>query len=232
MGVLPNHVHVHSQSGFIPRSGGPTLATTSFWRTLQGPHHFFSGTMNAVPPQFPVSVAGDPNEVATALDVASAFWEKGDNSEAIRWLNRAVVAANQGGDSERAARLAQAAGELQAAIEGRTPEAAPSAPPPAESTPPSMQPASVPPAQEAWPDSSKRVQLAPPVAPSAATAPSLRLDGWMRVSVKTSVRDPKLLVLRTLTEGEPAPAGTREGFLAFANSAPSAPKKSNGGGAA
>ena len=208
------------------------MATNSFWRTLQGPHHFSSGTMNAVPPHFPASVAGDPNEVATALDVASAFWDKGDNFEAIRWLRRAVQAASEAGESERAARLAQAAGELQAAIEIRTLESSSSAPPPAESTPPSVQPTSVAPAPEPWPDSSKRIQLARPVAPNAAPAPSSPLDGWMRVSVKTSVRDPQLLVLRPLTEGEPAPAGTREGFLAFANAPPNAPKKPNGGGAA
>jgi hypothetical protein len=34
-----------------------------------------------------------------------------------------------------------------------------------------------------------------------------------RVSVKTSVRDPDLLVVRPLADGESTPAGTREAFL-------------------
>jgi hypothetical protein len=35
----------------------------------------------------------------------------------------------------------------------------------------------------------------------------------IRVSVKTSVRDPNLLVVRPLAEGRPLPPGTREGTL-------------------
>lgn len=185
--------------------------------------------MNAVPPHFPASIAGDPTEVVTAIDVANALWDKGNNSEAIRWLNRAVVAASEAGNSARAADLAQAAGELQALVDVRATEAALSVPPPVESTPPSMPPGSAPPPQEPWPDSSRRVQLVRAV---SSNPPHAAQDGWMRVSVRTSVRDPKLFVLRPLAEGEPVPTGTREGFLALADSPSNDAKKSNGGGAA
>jgi hypothetical protein len=35
----------------------------------------------------------------------------------------------------------------------------------------------------------------------------------LRVSVKYSVRDPTLLVVRSLADGQSAPAGTHEGYL-------------------
>jgi hypothetical protein len=38
------------------------------------------------------------------------------------------------------------------------------------------------------------------------------------VSVKTSVRDPSLLVVRPLGEGQSPPAGTREAFLVMVES--------------
>lgn len=39
----------------------------------------------------------------------------------------------------------------------------------------------------------------------------------MRVSVKTSVRDASLLVVRPLADGAAVPAGTREALLTFVN---------------
>jgi hypothetical protein len=38
------------------------------------------------------------------------------------------------------------------------------------------------------------------------------------VSVKTSVRDPSLLVVRVLPDGQAAPAGTHEAFLTLSQS--------------
>jgi hypothetical protein len=197
--------------------------------------------MNVIAPHVPASVTGDSNDVATALDVANALWDKGENAEAIRWLHRAVDAAGEAGDGERAADLARAASELTAAIEGR-PSAGASVPPPAESGPPSTPSPSAPPAHEPWPDSSERVLAPPAVSPAGPSAPSpdaptaggaySPLEGWMRVSVKTSVRDPKLFILRPLADGEAAPRGTQEGFLVLADSRAIAPKKPNGGGAA
>jgi hypothetical protein len=62
------------------------------------------------------------------------------------------------------------------------------------------------------PASEDRVRLAP--SPSDKT---LRVRATMRVSVKTSVRDGSLLVVRALAEGAALPAGTREALLTFVN---------------
>jgi hypothetical protein len=184
--------------------------------------------MDTTSPHVPTSIPEDTNDVVTALDVAGALWEKGDRAEALRWLNRAVEAAGEAGNPARAADLAQAAGMLEAGVEGGVPADA-TVPPPAESVPLSVAPATAAPGQEPWPDSSRRV-LAPAAVPADAVADAhSRTEGWLRVSVKTSVRDPKLLVLRPLADGEAAPVGTREGFLVLADSLRSARKRPNGG---
>jgi hypothetical protein len=206
--------------------------------------------MNVTRPHVPASITGDSNDVVTALDVANALWEKGNNAEAVRWVNRAIEAAGEAGDGARAADLARAAGELEAAIAGRLAPVA-SVPPPVESGPPSVPPPSATPT-EPCPDSSERVLVpsavplaeapagasAGPLAiplvlpPNAAFEMQARHEAWMRVSVKTSVRDPKLFVLRPLADGEAAPAGTREGFLLLADSKVHGQTKPNGGGTA
>ena len=52
----------------------------------------------------------------------------------------------------------------------------------------------------------------------------------IRVSVKASARDPDLLLLRPLTDGQPPPEGTREGFLVLAEPEGAVRGQSNGGG--
>ena len=42
----------------------------------------------------PPTADGDPAEVAEALEVARALWTKGDHRDAIRWVRRAVEAAD------------------------------------------------------------------------------------------------------------------------------------------
>jgi hypothetical protein len=55
--------------------------------------------------------------------------------------------------------------------------------------------------------------------------------GRMRVSVKVSVRDPSLFLLRPLADGASPPAGTREGFLTLAEDVGTDPRgDANGGG--
>jgi hypothetical protein len=62
------------------------------------------------------------------------------------------------------------------------------------------------------PASEDRMRLAP--SPSDQT---LRVRATVRVSVKTSVRDGSLLVVRPLADGAAIPAGTREALLTFVN---------------
>jgi hypothetical protein len=175
--------------------------------------------MNAPMPRVPASLAGDSSDVAVALEVAGALWDKGDSEEAIRWLKRAAEAADQGGDASRGAILARAAGDLEAALEGAR-QTATGSPPGALPTPtaPSMSSASLPNAARG-----DEGHL-----PGAAGAPTP--DARIRVSVKTSARDPDLLLLRPLPAGQAPPVGTREGFLVLAEPQVDVRSHSNGGG--
>jgi hypothetical protein len=83
------------------------------------------------------------------------------------------------------------------------------------------------------PPSSTRpvVRAQPTAAPVAPAVPPLRAvytgqaakeakeakEQRVRVSVQPSVRDPTLLVVRSLAEGQSAPPGTREAFLVMAD---------------
>jgi hypothetical protein len=156
----------------------------------------------------PTAMTGDPSDVAVALEVAGALWEKGDNAEAIRWLKRAIEAAGQAGDTSRATSLAEAAADLELSLERR--EGAPPTAPPDRPPSPSAAPNPV---------------VSPPEV-EAAKGHERRL----RVSVKTSVRDPDLLLLRPLPEGQHPPTGTCEGFLVLAEPV-GGRSTSNGGGA-
>ncbi len=155
----------------------------------------------------PASVTGDSSDVAVALEVATALWEKGDSDEAIRWLRRAAEAAGEAGDAPRAAGLARAAEELasSAAAHGGAP----------------TDEASIPP---------QSVERA--AGPREHGAPASMTSGVrLRVSVKTSVRDPGLLLLRALPDGQAPPAGTKEGFLIVADAGSGHAGSSNGNGA-
>jgi hypothetical protein len=119
--------------------------------------------------RIPAPAAGDSSDVTEALELARTYWEGGHHGEAIRWVRRAVEAADEGGDTARVVVLARAVADLGTA----------SAPPPARSTRPAG-------------------------------------EHRRRVFVKTSARDPNLLVVRPLAEGQHAPLGTREAFLVMA----------------
>lgn len=62
------------------------------------------------------------------------------------------------------------------------------------------------------------VRIAPQASPMTMLPPSEdpRVER-LRVSVRASVRDPSLYVVRPLAEGELPPPGTREAFLVFPN---------------
>lgn len=63
---------------------------------------------------FPVSEPNDSDDVTLALETAEALWNRGDPSEALRWLRRAAEAAGDSGDDMRAVVLAKAVAELNA----------------------------------------------------------------------------------------------------------------------
>jgi len=61
---------------------------------------------------FPASEPNDSDDVTLALETAEALWNRGDPSEALRWLRRAAEAAGDSGDDLRAVVLAKAVAEL------------------------------------------------------------------------------------------------------------------------
>jgi hypothetical protein len=169
----------------------------------------------------PAPSTTDSETVKTALEVAAASWERGDSVAAIRWLRRAAEAADADGDMARMAALARVAAELEQArpveAERRSPTPpAPSIPPPPASGPtlkagPPSKPTSLP--RPSAPPSK-------PPAPPPSHRPPVPSAGRVRVSVKISVRDPLLLVVRPLAEGEMPPEGSREAFLVMADGTP------------
>jgi hypothetical protein len=188
-------------------------------------------------PRVPASVTGDSSDVAVALEVASALWAKGDHEEAIRWLRRAVEAAGEAGDAARAANLALAAGDLDTALAARQDagtQSAPAVPVPASGStaPPGSddRAVSTSPSDAPW-TGEDALRVPPPLAPAGASWPTAvrDRDARTRVSVKISVRDPNLLLLRRLADGQVPPTGTREGFLVLGDAEVDARSGSNGG---
>lgn len=115
----------------------------------------------------PESQPADAADVTLALEVASAVWEKGDGPDCIKWLMRAVEAAEDAGHSGRAETFMRAIADIGRAMEtpGQSGAGAPAesvAPaPPANKTPP---PPPLPTASTA-----PRSRTQPPPLPSAAS---------------------------------------------------------------
>ncbi|HEX8792349.1 MAG TPA: hypothetical protein VF765_15450 [Polyangiaceae bacterium] len=181
--------------------------------------------MNAPSLQIPDPADGDSFVVKHALEVARSLWDCGEHRQAVVWVRRAAEAAGDGGDASRLATLARAAVDLGAP--------ATSPPPSSRSAPPPLPKSTVPPRLPSRALPKPRLMPVPPpapapapvvAAPAAAPAPSpaplksfertpTPIEVRRRVSVKVSVRDPDLIVVRPLADGENAPAGTREAFL-------------------
>jgi hypothetical protein len=200
----------------------------------------------------PAAVPGDTADVAEALDVARAFWEGGNKPEALRFVKRAVEAADQAGKASRFIALARAFADLENAVPPAAPSgpavsapAAPrgrsTAPPPVPSRPPPLKRSAAPPPPTASAPPPRRPTPPPPAAapPTPAHTPSSvrtvrpaegQATMQIRVSVRTSVRDAGLLVVRPLPDGQAPPPGTREAFLVMPD-APDGDAATNGGDA-
>ena len=104
----------------------------------------------------------------------------------------------------------------------------PKPPPPPAARPAASKPPPPPPPLRANPSQSPPLPAAarsvapPPPGTSSQQAASFAhaalptTPQQLRVSVKVSVRDPNLLVVRPLPEGQPLPPGTREALLVMA----------------
>ncbi len=124
--------------------------------------------MNAPTFGIPESLAGDPSDVADALEVARALWGKGEAEEAIRWLRRAVTAASDADDAVRAANLAGVAADLEEDARSRHAAGAHTS---------SDSPDSPETIASAQNEAASAASLAPPAAP---TAPVSAADGEAR----------------------------------------------------
>jgi hypothetical protein len=140
----------------------------------------------------PEAASDDSHDVVEALDIARSLWEKGERRDAVRWVRRAVEAADEAGHTTRVVALARAAAELEDVPFSPTSQTRPASRPTAAlGKPPKV----------------------PPPLPSPKTVAPPPNEKRVRVSVKTSVRDASLLVVRVLPQGQPLPPGTREAFL-------------------
>lgn len=162
----------------------------------------------SVPPPQPA----DSGEVTEALDVARKLWKDGNCHDAIRWVQRAAQAAEEAGDSLRMSALARASADLEASLTATRPVHS-SAPPPV----PRRLGSSLPPGPASASRASSKT-TPPPLPPQAKrTAHTERAPAEgrsrFRVSIKASVLDPALLVVRRLEDGKALPAGTTEGWL-------------------
>jgi len=191
--------------------------------------------MNAPSLRLPAAAAGDSTAVKDALDAARTFWDRGDRRQAIACVRLAIEVADEAGDASRVAMLARAVADLGPASTppplpppSRRPRPVSTVPPPpisgaltrTSTLPPPPLPSRPVPKPVVLP------MRPPPQSPESAQPAS---DVRRRVSVKVSVRDPNLLVVRSLAEGESAPAGTREAFLVMADTLDGAAAESSRG---
>ena len=181
--------------------------------------------------QVPQPLPADSGDVTEALDVAGSLWKAGNRQDAIRWVRRAAQAADEAGDSQRMTALARASADLEESLTAAPPSAAPvtagpaTAPPPAPASAPPPLPTHATSSVPAPPASAGRMRLktTPPPLPSrASTAPAPAVPpengSRFRVSIKTSLLDPTLLVVRCLDKGKGFPAGASEGWVVLRES--------------
>jgi hypothetical protein len=166
----------------------------------------------------------DPKDVASALEDAGEHWSAGKRDEALRALARAAAAAEQASLSERARALQAILAELEApAAPPAVATAASGRPPPPSATRASTTPARAGGAasQAPLPPSARAAaaQQAPPAPQQAPPDTTTEVDGsngkrtGLHVWVRTSARDPTLMLVRLLPDGHPAPPGAYEAYL-------------------
>jgi hypothetical protein len=184
----------------------------------------------------PRAEASDHPDVSVLLKAAIALWEDRDTEGALRWFGRAAEAASDVGDDRRALELARAVADLKDGIAARattvtttSPSKSSTMPPPPSARKPSLPPKpppirhrsvpAAPPSTQAAPsapaaNAPKAVDAAAPIGESPANQSAEAAAMSVRVSVKSSVRDPDLLIVRVLRKGQAAPSGCGEAILA------------------
>lgn len=118
---------------------------------------------------FPAPLDDDSEDVAWGLTTGAALWKQGDRHDALIWLKRAVVAANEAGQQRRADELNRAATRLIAALAAPSATSWGSTAPAADSGGRSAAPAPIhssAPPLPFGPSSSGRIQVLKPLATS------------------------------------------------------------------
>lgn len=106
---------------------------------------------------YPEALESDPDGVSTALEVGATFWHRGDYSDAVKWLRKAVDAAFDEGADDRGLALSKVAALLATTVP-TTP-----APPPPSTIPEPVEPEPMRPV----PPAPRVVERAPEVPPPA-----------------------------------------------------------------
>jgi hypothetical protein len=173
--------------------------------------------------KLPAPEASDSKDVALALEEAIALWATSKKDEALAVLSRAAEAAERTGANERATELHAAVLDLKGDGVPRPPGTRPP-PPSSKSVVPSQAPRPGG-ASHAPPPPSARAAApsAPAPPPQAALVAATQVDAaaalagsgerGLHVWVRTSARDPGLLLVRLLPDGHPAPPGAHEAYL-------------------
>jgi len=121
---------------------------------------------------FPSASSSDVDSVRDHLETARALWDKGDQREAVRWLQRAATAAEEAGDDARSLSLARRAADLSAQVaplSTRPPDEVPRRPAGESGAPPSIRrPASSPPLRPSTNAPAAAVSTPATSSPSAA----------------------------------------------------------------
>jgi hypothetical protein len=139
---------------------------------------------------YPAALADDPEEVSLALESGTVLWHKGERAQALRWLQRATLAATKANLNQRAGVLAQATAELSGLL--GEPRAA------------SASTASARHNSSSGLDFSDTTIVDHPAAGTPTDAPKVRYA--VRVAVE-GTRTPNVLSVRVLGEAEALPKG-------------------------
>lgn len=154
-------------------------------------------------PDYPEVDLGDPEEVRAALENGRAAWDSKNEKEALRWLQRATLAATKANISKRAGTLAQSVSTLSQNLGANLLNV------PLLSKP-------TPGGASAGTDFSDTTVVDGPAdvaVPKILAASRQKPRQALRVAVEPAPGEPTLLRVRILDDGQAAAAGTHEALL-------------------
>lgn len=153
---------------------------------------------------YPVSEVSDPEEVRAALEGGLTAWSLNNEREALRWLQRAVLAATKANASKRAGTLALAVAALSKSLAGQLLNVP-------RLSKPSLS------AKDPTTDFSDTTSVDGPTdvmpLPTSPSTSRQTPRQALRVSVVPTPGEPNTWRLQLLDDGQPAAPGSHEAFL-------------------